>query len=99
MLVDAKGAGIGFADRFTVEEIAANTQKEGGGLRTPRFRARFDQMQTDRVVEVGMMLLRRPQDVPGEPSIATADLYEVGSLQSEFRSLKYRVHFGELDFQ
>ncbi|EDY21681.1 Protein of unknown function DUF1588 [Chthoniobacter flavus Ellin428] len=28
------GAGIGFADRFTVEEIAANTQKEGGGLRT-----------------------------------------------------------------
>ena len=28
------GAGIGFADRFTVEEIAANTKKEGGGLRT-----------------------------------------------------------------
>ncbi|HSI11917.1 MAG TPA: DUF1592 domain-containing protein [Chthoniobacter sp.] len=28
------GAGIGFADRFTVVEIAANTQKAGGGLRT-----------------------------------------------------------------
>ncbi|HEY3900495.1 MAG TPA: DUF1592 domain-containing protein [Chthoniobacter sp.] len=28
------GAGIGFADRFTVKEIAANTKKEGGGLRT-----------------------------------------------------------------
>lgn len=28
------GAGIGFADRFVVNEIAANTQKEGGGLRT-----------------------------------------------------------------
>jgi hypothetical protein len=28
------GAGISFADRFTVEEIAAKTQKEGGGLRT-----------------------------------------------------------------
>jgi hypothetical protein len=28
------GAGIGFADRFAVEEIAARTKKEGGGLRT-----------------------------------------------------------------
>jgi hypothetical protein len=28
------GAGIGFSDRFAVQEIAANTQKEGGGLRT-----------------------------------------------------------------
>jgi len=28
------GAGIGFADRFTVEEIAAKTEKQGGGLRT-----------------------------------------------------------------
>jgi hypothetical protein len=28
------GAGIGFADRFTVEDIAANTRREGGGLRT-----------------------------------------------------------------
>ncbi len=28
------GAGVGFADRFAVAEIAAKTQKEGGGLRT-----------------------------------------------------------------
>ena len=32
--MSSTGAGIGFADRFTVEEIAASTQKEGGGLRT-----------------------------------------------------------------
>ena len=56
-------------------------------------------MQTDRVVEVGMMRLRRPQDVGREPSVATADLYEVGSLKSEVRSLKYRVYFGELDLE
>jgi hypothetical protein len=28
------GAGVGFADRFVVQEIAANTRKQGGGLRT-----------------------------------------------------------------
>lgn len=34
LITYSTGAGIGFADRFTVEEIAAQTQKEGGGLRT-----------------------------------------------------------------
>ncbi len=28
------GAGVGFADHFTVDDIAARTRKEGGGLRT-----------------------------------------------------------------
>ncbi len=34
LITYSTGAGIGFADRFTVEEIAASTRKEGGGLRT-----------------------------------------------------------------
>ena len=55
-------------------------------------------MQTDGVVEVGMMRLRRAQDVGGQPPVAGAgfDQVEAGSLKSEIRNLKY---FGELDFE
>jgi hypothetical protein len=34
LITYSTGAGIGFADRFTVGQIAADTMKQGGGLRT-----------------------------------------------------------------
>ena len=44
--------------------------------------ARFDQMQADRVVEIGVMSLCGTQDVGGEPSISRTGFDQIETLKS-----------------
>ena len=77
---------------------AARHVAERRGLSGARGRAGFDQMQMDRLVEIGVMRLRGTQDVGGEAPVPGAGFHEIEIWNLEFRIQNSR-DFRELHFE